>query len=197
MPDVPRILVIVASTRPVRTADRVMHWLRPQLQARTDLTTSVADLRDLPLPYYTSERPASLLTRADYPDELLPWADQVDAADGFLIVTPEYNRGYPAALKSALDSLYPEWVRKPVAFAGYGGWSGGTRAVEQLRLVAVELQMAPVRATVVLQFAQRLIDENGVIAGELAPLYEGSVTRMLDDLVWWSVALNAARATGG
>ena len=60
-------------------------------------------------------------------------------ADGFIVITPEYNHGYPAVLKSALDALYAEWVRKPIAFVSYGGWSGGVRAVEQLRLVAIEL----------------------------------------------------------
>jgi NAD(P)H-dependent FMN reductase len=94
-------------------------------------------------------------------------------------------------LKSALDAVYKEWNRKPVAFASYGGWSGGTRAVQQLRLVAVELQMVPVRGSLVLQFAPRLFDEEGNLKDP--NFYNAAATRMLDDLAWWALALTSAR----
>ena len=102
--------------------------------------------------------------------------------------------GYPAILKSALDATYGEWVRRPVSFVSYGGWSGGTRAVEQLRQVVVELQMAPVRGSVVLQFAPRLFDEDGRLQN--AEFFEAAATRMLDDLAWWAAALKEARTRG-
>ena len=79
-----------------------------------------------------------------YPLEVLPWAEKVASADGFIVVTPEYNHGYPAVLKSALDAVHGEWGKKPIAFVGYGAEGGGARCVEQLRQVAVELQMVPV-----------------------------------------------------
>jgi NAD(P)H-dependent FMN reductase len=190
----PHVLVIEGSTRSARFADTVTRWLIPIVEARPDLTAELADLRDWSFPYYDRARPASQTTPEDYEEKVRPWAELVGRADGFIIITPEYNHGYPAVLKSALDALYGEWVRKPVAFVSYGGWSGGVRAVEQLRLVAVELQMAPVRGSVVLQFAPRLFDEEGRMQN--APFFEAAATRMLDDLAWWTRALKAAREDG-
>ena len=188
---VPHILVIESSTRAARFADTVARWLMPIVEARSDLTAELADLREWTFPYYDRAKSASLTTSEDYEPEIRPWGELVGRADGYLIITPEYNHGYPAVLKSALDALYTEWVRKPVAFVSYGGWSGGVRAVEQLRLVAVELQMAPVRSSVVLQFAPRLFDAEGRI--QKAEFYLGAATRLLDDLLWWAIALKAAR----
>lgn len=189
--DLPHILVILASTRGQRFADTVARWLMPIVEAREDFTAEAVDLREWAFPYYDRPGTASLSTREDYEEEILPWADLVGKADGFVIVTPEYNHGYPAALKSALDAVYAEWNRKPVAFVSYGGWSGGVRAVEQLRQVVIELQMAPIRGSVVLQFAPRLFDAEGQIQNEM--FFESSATRMLDDLSWWTRALKAAR----
>ncbi|HLJ67673.1 MAG TPA: NAD(P)H-dependent oxidoreductase [Chloroflexota bacterium] len=187
----PHLLVILASTRTARFGDTVARWLMPILEARSDSTAELADLRSWPFAYYDRAKPASLTTPEDYEEPIRSWSELVRKADGFVVITPEYNHGYPAVLKSALDALYAEWVRKPVAFVSYGGWSGGVRAVEQLRLVAIELQMAPVRGSVVLQFAPRLFDENGRMQN--AEFFEASATRMLDDLVWWTLALKAAR----
>lgn len=188
---VPHILVIESSTRAARFAETVTRWLMPIVEARPDLTVELADLRQWTFPYYDRAKSASLTTPEDYEPEIRPWAEAVGRPDGYIIITPEYNHGYPAALKSALDALYSEWVRKPVAFVSYGGWSGGVRAVEQLRQVAVELQMAPVRSSVVLQFAPRLFDAEGRIQNP--ELFQGAATRVLDDLLWWTIALKAAR----
>lgn len=187
----PHILVIEASTRATRFADTVARWLMPIVEARPDITSELADLRDWNFPYYDRDKSASLTSPEDYEPEIQSWAEMVGRADGYIIITPEYNHGYPAVLKSALDALYSEWVRKPVAFVSYGGWSGGTRAVEQLRQVAVELQMAPVRGSIVLQFAPRLFDAEGHIQNP--DFFHAAATRMLDDLLWWTVALKAAR----
>jgi NAD(P)H-dependent FMN reductase len=185
----PHILVILGSTRQGRFGETVARWLFPIVESREDLTSELVDLRDWKLPYY--DRP-NVAAASEYDDEQCrAWAEVVGRADGFLIITPEYNFGYPAVLKSALDAVYDEWNRKPVAFAGYGGWSGGTRGVQQLREVAVELQMAPVRGQVVLQFARRLFDEEG--NPKNADFYNAAATRMLDDLAWWAVALKNAR----
>ena len=190
----PHILVIEGSTRATRFGATVARWLMPIVEARTDLTSELADLRDWTFPYYDRDKSASLTTPEDYEPEIRPWAEVVGRADGYIIITPEYNHGYPAVLKSALDALYTEWVRKPVAFASYGGWSGGVRAVEQLRQVAIELQMAPVRGSVTLQFAPRLFDAEGHIQNP--DFFRAAATRMLDDLLWWTVALKSAREGG-
>ena len=189
MQDKAQILVIIGSTRQHRFAPTVAKWFMSRADERSDMAFTVADLRDWTLPYYDRPLPAS---RSEYDDESQRWADVVGAADGFVIVTPEYNHGYPAVLKSALDAVYHEWVRKPVAFVSFGGWSGGVRAMEQLRQVAVELQMVPTRASVVIQFAPRVFDAEGNLQNP--DLLNTSATALLDDLSWWAHALRVARA---
>jgi NAD(P)H-dependent FMN reductase len=185
----PHILVVLASTRQGRFGDTVLRWLSPIVEARADLTQEPVDLRDWQLPYYSAPVPAAALTTAQAPTT---WAHLVGSADGFLIVTPEYNHGYPAVLKSALDAVYAEWNRKPIAFVSYGGWSGGTRAVEQLRQVAIELQMAPIRNALAFQFAAKLFDDQGHLKN--SEFYTGAAQQLLDELVWWATALKKERA---
>ncbi len=184
----PHILVIIGSTRQNRFAETVAKWFMSRAEERTDMTFAVADLRDWKLQYYDRPLPA---TRGGYDEEALRWAAVVGPADGFVIVTPEYSHGYPAVLKSALDAIYHEWVRKPVAFVGFGGWSGGTRAVEQLREVAIELQMAPIRSSVVLQFAPRLFVDGAL---QNPDMFDAAAGLLLDDLAWWATTLRTARA---
>lgn len=187
--DLPHILVILASTRQGRFGEHVLRWFYPLVEQRADLIAEQVDLRDIMPPYYNAPVPASQMSPADEPQ---PWASQVGRADAFVIITPEYNHGYPAVLKSALDAVYTEWNRKPVAFISYGGWAGGARAVEQLRQVVIELQMAPTRSMIVFQFVNRLFDADGTLkSGEF---YAGAATRLLDDLVWWARVLKTARA---
>ncbi len=110
--------------------------------------------------------------------------------DGFIIVSPEYNHAYPAVLKNAMDWIYPEWNNKPVGFVSYGS-VGGARGVEQLRLVAVELQMSPIRQGVFIPGAYPFG------AKEWKPEADESLTRdagkMFDQLLWWAKALKNAR----
>lgn len=185
----PHILVILASTRQDRFGKTVADWLYPIVTQRADLTAALVDLRDWQFPYYSHPSPASVRPPEEEPQA---WAYLIGSADGFLIVTPEYNHGYPAVLKSALDAVYRPWNRKPVAFVSYGGWAGGARAVEQLRAVAVELQMAPTRNAIVFQFANRVFDAEGKPRDE--SFYRAAAGRVLDDLAWWARALKAARA---
>jgi NAD(P)H-dependent FMN reductase len=122
------------------------------------------------------------------------WGRTIDAADGYVIVTPEYNHGYPAALKNALDHSFVEWHRKPVAFVGYGS-VGGARAIEQLRQVAVELEMAPLRHAVhILPDVMRAAREAArpVDPAVFASL-EARAALLATDLLWWAQALAAAR----
>jgi NAD(P)H-dependent FMN reductase len=115
----------------------------------------------------------------------------VASADAFVFVTPEFNHGYPASLKSALDAVYVEWAAKPATFVSYGGAAGGVRAVEQLRQVLVELHAVPIRDAVLLPLARQLFDTEGTLIDPegLAP----SVKATLDHLLWWAHALRAAR----
>ncbi len=92
-------------------------------------------------------------------DHTKKWSKIVDEADGFIIVTPEYNHGYSAGLNNAIDYLYKEWTGKPVSFVSYGGVSGGLRAVEQLRQVVIELRMQPLREQVSIPFVRGAVRE--------------------------------------
>jgi NAD(P)H-dependent FMN reductase len=114
----------------------------------------------------------------------------IESLDAFIIVTPEYNHGYPASLKNALDYAYRGWNRKPVAFVSYGGVSGGIRAVQQLRQVAIELQMAPIREEVNIPFIHRALSEEGTPIDELPRKRLAAVFR---DLEWWGTTLKAGR----
>jgi NAD(P)H-dependent FMN reductase len=181
----PRVLVILGSTREGRIGEKVAHWLMRKLAVRTDADFELVDLRDHPLPIYegpAGDRPPPAVQR---------WKDTVDGADGYVVVTPEYNHGYPAGLKSALDHAYAEWHRKPVAFVSYGGHAAGYRAVEQLRLVAVELQMVPIREQVGIQAPWSAFDADGELTQGGT---DEAVARMVDDLLWWARTLKHARA---
>ncbi len=170
----PTILVILGSTREGRIGEKVARWLMKQLATRSDADFELADLRDYALLDVDGPR----------------WAEKVAAADGYVVVTPEYNHGYPAALKGALDHAYREWNRKPVAFVSYGGHAAGYRAVEQLRLVAIELQLAPIREQLGIQAPWAAFDADGTLT---QPGAEEAVGRMADDLLWWAQALHHAR----
>ena len=116
---------------------------------------------------------------------------RVADADAFVVVTPEYNHGYPAPLKSLIDSVGAEWHAKPVAFVSYGGVSGGLRAVEQLRQVFAELHTVTIRDAVSFAGAWEQFDEAGnLISPER---HQRAMAAMLSRLHWWAVALRAAR----
>ncbi len=193
--ELPHIQVILASTRPGRFGEKPAAWLMDRLSARADLEAELIDLRDHPLPNYDQSTPPALAQR-DYPDEAIAaWGRRVDQADGFIFVTPEYNHGYPASLKNALDHIFPELNRKPVAFVGYGN-VGGARAIEQLRLVTIELEMAPLRHAIhILPELMRPAMQADPFSIELFATLDERLDRAATDLVWWAGALAAARAS--
>jgi NAD(P)H-dependent FMN reductase len=190
--ELPHVQLILGSTRQGRFGEKVAAWMIDRLGRRDDIEVELVDLRDYPMPFYEQERPPAYGDR-DYPDEVVPWAEKVAAADGYFLVTPEYNHGYPAVLKNALDQVFPEFNRKPVAFAGYGN-SGGARAIEQLRLVAVELEMAPLRHAIhilpALMVPAMRADPFDI---ELFESLDGKLELAAANLAWWSKALATAR----
>jgi NAD(P)H-dependent FMN reductase len=191
----PRIQLIVGTDRDGRFSEKAAAWAMDRLGARSDLEIELVDLRDYPLPFYDQPVPPAYGHR-DYPPEVARWARKVDAADGYIVVTAEYNHGYPALLKNAIDHAFPEFNRKPVAFVGYGN-VGGARAVEQLRLVAVELEMAPLRHAVhILPDVMRPVRQaEGPLDVELFAALDPRLETLAVDLVWWAGALRSARAT--
>jgi len=186
----PTIHVILGSTRQGRSGEKVARWFMAHAQARTDLDVELVDLRDWPLPFFDQQRPPMMGGYSDPAQQR--WAEQVARADGYVLVTPEYNHGYPAVLKNALDHLFAEWNGKPVAFVGYGGPGGGLRAVEQLRQVVVELGMVPMRQQVALADVYAAFDQDGSLASpEHLDRQAGAV---LDELAGWAARLAATRA---
>ncbi len=189
----PRIGVIMATTRGARIAEKPAKWLMGLAAQRNDLEFELIDLRDYPLPFYDE----------DYPPAYGPltsevgrkWQAKVAEFDGYIFVTGEYNNSIPAVFKNALDYAYSQWNRKPVAFFGYGG-VGGVRAVQHLRHVVIELQMAPLRHGIYLGSAdffalmqgQKTMDDFGHL--------EQSAGDLFDHLAWWANALKRAGEDG-
>jgi NAD(P)H-dependent FMN reductase len=192
MDALPLIQIIVASTRDGRRGERVAAWFDGVARAREDMRIELLDLLAWDLPWY---RDAVVPPRGQYREEAtLRWAAKVAEADGYVLVTPEYNHGYPAALKNALDHLYAEWNHKPVTFVTYGGSAGGVRAAEQLVQVTVELKMAPLRPQVHIPMAARIFGRDA--SGEVEPRHVDAANVALRELAWWARALRAARAEG-
>jgi NAD(P)H-dependent FMN reductase len=176
------IAVIVGSTREGRFAPVVADWFVKQARSRQDMDVDVVDLAEVDLP--------SAYPRSPGP-ELGDYLARIDRADGYVVVTPEYNHGYPAALKQAIDLPHRQWRAKPVAFVSYGGLSGGLRAVEQLRQVFAELHATTIRDTVSFHMAHAAFDAGG------QPVEPDGCTSaaqvLLDQLAWWATALRTAR----
>ena len=152
----PRIAAIITSTRPNRHGPAVGRWVIEELDGRTDLDVCLIDLAAIGLPLLDEPEPAQ--ARAYVHDHTKAWSEIVDAADGFIVITPEHNRAMPASLKNALDCLYWEWAHKPIGFVSYsGGASGGIRAVEMTKQVATTLSMLPLNEMVNLDRIDSLI----------------------------------------
>ena len=141
----PRIAVIIGSTRDTRFADKPAAWILDLAKKRADWDVELVDIRDFDLPLF-NERSSNLWAPSADP-HAVAWQKKLASFDGFIFVTAEYNRSVPGSLKNALDQAYKEWVRKPAAVVAYGS-TGGSRAAEHLRTIAIELQMVPVRSGV-------------------------------------------------
>ena len=187
------ISVIVGSTRQGRFSEKPAHWILELLQRRA-IESRLLDLRDYPMPFFDEAVTPGRPGRAPYSNEVVRrWTAEIAAADGFVFVTPEYNYGPSAVLKNALDWVYSEWNRKAVAFVSYGS-ALGARGIQQLRATAIELQLAPIRSSVHIPVATLLAHhQGGDVAKGLAEL-EARANGMIDDLLWWTSALKAARA---
>jgi NAD(P)H-dependent FMN reductase len=190
MPQLPRIGVIISTTRTGRFADRPTEWLMTIAKPRTDAVFEVIDLRDYPMPFFDEPRSPMIVPPRN--EVALRWAKKLAELDGFIFVTAEYNHGIPAVLKNALDYAYAEFTRKPATFVGYGN-AGGARAVEQLRLVLAELQVAALKYAVHIGYTEfvGMLMQGKTFADY--PHLDGSAVKMLDDLVWWANTLRQGR----
>ena len=189
------ISVIVGSTRQGRFSEKPAQWIFQQLKNCGSVDARLLDLRDFPMPFFDQPVPPGMPGRPAYENEVVKkWTAEIARSDGFIFVAPEYNYGPSAVLKNALDWVYPEWNRKAAAFVSYGS-AMGARGVQQLRLTAIELQLAPVRSSVHIPVATLWAHfQGGDVDAGLTEL-EGAAKTMIDDLLWWTAALKAARAT--
>lgn len=190
----PRIAVIIGSTRPTRFADKPAQWIVKQAQARDDMEVELVDLRDFQLPFF-DEKASNMWMPSENP-EAVRWQKTVARFDGFIFVVAEYNHSITAALKNALDEAYKEWVRKPFTAIGYGA-VGAARAIEHLRMIAIELQMVSTHAAVHIGGGDFMtvfpMGGNKPIEDIEAHLLPNSKIA-LDELVWWAKATMAAKA---
>jgi NAD(P)H-dependent FMN reductase len=185
----PRLTIIIGSTRPGRAGLPIATWFADRAASHGGFDVDVVDLAELNLP---------LLDEPNHPrlgqyihQHTKDWSAIVDASDAFVIVTPEYNHGYPAALKNAIDYLQQEWRDKPVGFVSYGGVSAGTRAVQQLKEVVTTLKMLPVVEAVSIPFHPQFIGDDGRVQAN--EIMKQAADAMLGELVRVDGALRALR----
>jgi NAD(P)H-dependent FMN reductase len=183
-----KIGIILGSTRPGRNGEAVARWVYEIASQRSDAEFELVDLLDYKLPHLDEVYPPSMGQYSQ--PHTLEWAAKIASFDGYVMVTPEYNHSTSGALKNAIDFLFAEWNNKAVGFVSYGS-VGGARAVEHLRLIAGELQMADVRAQVALSLHT---DFENFSVLKPSDFQRQQLTTTLDQVVAWSTALAPLRA---
>jgi NAD(P)H-dependent FMN reductase len=183
-----RIAIIIGSTRPGRNGETVARWVYDIAAKRDDAEFELVDLKDFNLPHLDEVMPPSLGQYSQ--PHTLRWAEKIASFDGYVFVTPEYNHSTSGALKNAIDFLYAEWNNKAAGFVSYGS-AGGARAVEHLRLVMGELQVADVRSQVTLSLFTDFANFSVLTPGAHQ---EETLNTTLDQVVAWSGALASLRA---
>ena len=182
-----KLAIVIGSTRPGRKAEAVARWVYDIATKRSDAEVELVDIKDFNLPLLDEPVPPAMGQYSQPHTKV--WAAKVASFDAYVFVTPEYNHGTSGALKNAIDYLFREWNNKAAGFVGYGS-AGGTRAVEQLRLVMGELLVADVRAQVALSL---FTDFENFSTFKPAPLHEKSVNTLFDQVLAWSTALKTLR----
>ena len=186
----PTLTIIVGSTRPGRAGQPIANWFAERARAHAGFDVEIADLAEIGLPLLDEPNHPRLgqYTKQHTKD----WSAIIDRADAVVFVTPEYNYGYPATIKNAIDFLHREWRDKPVGFVSYGGVAAGTRAAQMLKQVLTALKMMPVPEAVNIPFVHSHLDEDGRLKPTEA--MEASATAMLDELLRWTESMRSLRA---
>ncbi|TMV89709.1 NAD(P)H-dependent oxidoreductase [Thioclava sp. BHET1] len=185
-----KIGVIVGTTRQGRFADKALEWFEPKIAARTDLDYEVLDLRDFALPMFDEAAPPA--AKPVTSPAAQAWEKKLLEFDGFIVLTAEYNHSLPASIKNAFDYAFKGWYRKPLGTVGYGG-VGAARAVEHLRMIAINFGMVPVRGATTIGGADFVAAMQGKPASEWGDHLDAPTTEMLDDMVFWGNAAKAAK----
>ena len=176
------IPIILGTAREGRQSEKAAKFILAEVE-KFGLETELIDVRDYRLLATDNSEESDLAKKL---------AGKITRADGLIIVSPEYNHGYPGELKMMLDMLYDQYARKPVGICGVSSSGlGGARMVEQLRLVAIELRMIPIREAVYFSSVKNLLDESGAITDES---YHKKAEKFISELVWHAKALKVALA---
>ena len=186
----PVLQIIIGSTRPGRVGSAVADWIIDRARARGDFEVEVADLAVLNLPIF--DEPNHPRLRRYVNQHTKDWSEIVERSDAFVFVIPEYNYGFNAATKNAIDYLNQEWQNKPAGIVSYGGVAAGTRAAQMLKQVMSALKIVPVTDSVNIPFVGEKLDEDR----RLKPneIMESAAGAMLDELARWALALRPLRA---
>jgi NAD(P)H-dependent FMN reductase len=187
----PVLQVIIGSTRPGRVGSAVADWIIDRARSHGDFEVEVTDLAVLNLPIF--DEPNHPRLRRYVNQHTKDWSEIVDRSDAFVFVIPEYNYGFNAATKNAIDYLNQEWQNKPAGIVSYGGVAAGTRAAQMLKQVMSALKMVPVTDSVNIPFvSEKLDDERRLKPNEIM---ESAATAMLDELARWAQALRPLRVS--
>jgi NAD(P)H-dependent FMN reductase len=185
----PKLQIVIASTRPGRVGLPVGRWFEERARAHGAFDIEVIDLLELGLPFM--DEPNHPRLRQYTQQHTKDWSARVDGADAFAFITPEYNYGFPAAIKNAIDFLHFEWQYKPVGFVSYGGVSAGTRSVQMLKQVVTTLKMYALPEAVSIPFVAQFIDDEGVVQAN--ETMEQAADAMLSELLRVSEAFGVLR----
>ena len=185
----PLLQILICSTRPGRVGPAVAEWMTATAQADGRFEVEVVDLAEVNLPMF--DEPKHPRFRDYQHQHTKDWSATIDRADGFIFVVPEYNYGYNAATKNAIDYLNHEWKYKPLGFVTYGGVAAGTRAMQMLKQVVSALKMVPMTDAVNIPFVQQFLDDQRVLQPN--DIMESAATAMLGELVRWTTAMRTLR----
>jgi NAD(P)H-dependent FMN reductase len=180
--------IIIASTRPGRKGPLLAGWILEKAKAHPDFNIELVDLAEVNLPFL--DEPVHPRLQQYTHQHTRDWSAKIAAADAFILVTPEYNYGFPATIKNAIDFLFVEWRHKPIGFVSYGGIAGGTRSIQMLKLTLTALEMVPLSTAVnVPFFTKYIVDEQFVATDEHNAIAEA----MFLELKRWSKVLTPLR----
>ncbi len=189
-----KIAVIIGATRDSRFGPKPAQWIFELARQREQLDVELLDLKEVDLPFF-NEKATNLWVPSEDP-KAIAWQQKIGQFDGYIVVTPEYNRSMPASLKNAFDQAYNEWNKKPIGFVGYGA-VGAARAVEHARATATELQMVNLRSAVHIGGSEFFKVHPGMGNQPISAIQEAilpSAKDLLDQLIWWGEATKAKRA---
>ncbi|ODU06097.1 MAG: hypothetical protein ABS81_05640 [Pseudonocardia sp. SCN 72-86] len=188
----PHIGIVIGTTRQERLEAAPARWIDSLAAGRRDLKAEIVDLRDYPLPFWDEPVHSSVATKTK--ETIRRWCDKIASLDGYIFVTAEYNQSFSATLKNALEFPHLEFSKKPAAFVGCGD-AGGARAIQHLRQVVIELEIAPLRSAVLVGLDDYFVADGEKSLSDFDHL-RGAGNRLLDEMSWWSATLKTGRTNG-